>query len=89
MNRVYKIFTYSAIALLLGYIAYEGNGDFIKEFLKNIISLLATIVAINLPTCALIVSELNKLKDKHPDADVSDISKELGYSLAVQTRWRN
>ena len=84
MNRIYKIVAYIAISLLLGYMAYEGNGDFIKEFLKNIIPLLATIVAINIPTCALLVNELNKLKDNFLDINVSDIHKEMKISIIIQ-----
>ena len=64
--------------------AYEGNGDFIKEFLKNIIPLLATIVAINIPTCALLVNELNKLKNNFLDINVSDIYKEMKISIIIQ-----
>lgn len=75
---------YIAISSSLGYIANEGEGDFIKEFLKNIIPLLTTIFAINMPTCALIVNELNKLNDKYPDANVTDVSKELSYSVVIQ-----
>lgn len=84
MNRIYKIVAYIAISLLLGYMAYEGNGDFIKEFLKNIIPLLATIVAINIPTCALLVNELNKLKNNFLDINVSDIYKEMKISIIIQ-----
>ena len=64
--------------------AYEGNGDFIKEFLKNIIPLLATIVAINIPTCALLVNELNKLKNNFLEIKVSDIYKEMKISIIIQ-----
>lgn len=84
MNRIYKIVSYIAISLLLGYMAYEGNGDFIKEFLKNIIPLLATIVAINIPTCALLVNELHKLKNQYLNIDVSEICKEMRLSIIVQ-----
>lgn len=84
MNRAYKIIAYIAISSSLGYIAYEGRGDFMKDFLMNVIPLLTTIFAINMPTCALIVNELNKLNDKYSDIDVTSVSKELRYSIVIQ-----
>ena len=57
MNRAIKIIAYLAIASLLSYLANNGDREFIKGFSSNIISLLTTILAINIPTSTLIISE--------------------------------
>ena len=64
MNRLLKIIAYSAIAIVLSYIANISDREFIKGFSSNIISLLTTILAINIPTSTLIVSEINRIKNK-------------------------
>lgn len=53
MNRAIKIIAYLAIASLLSYLANNGDREFIKGFSSNIISLLTTILAINIPTSTL------------------------------------
>ena len=54
MNRAIKIIAYLAIASLLSYLANNGDREFIKGFSSNIISLLTTILAINIPKVPLL-----------------------------------
>ena len=83
MNRILKIIAYLAIAFVLSYLANNGCRDFIKGLSDNIISLLATILAINIPTSTLIISEINKIKDKF-SIDPSPAFKELRHGLIAQ-----
>lgn len=84
MNRIYKIIAYIAVSLFLGYLAYVGNGCFFDEFLKSIIPLLATLLAINITTSALIIGELSKLKDNHSDADLTTSNKAIKRTFITQ-----
>ena len=83
MNRILKIIAYLAIAFILSYLADNGCREFIKMFSDNIISLLATILAINIPTSTLIISEINKIKERL-NVDPSATFKELKYGLMTQ-----
>ena len=81
MNRILKIIAY--LAFVLSYLANNGCRDFIKGLSDNIISLLATILTINIPTSTLIISEINKIKDKF-SIDSSPAFKELRHGLIAQ-----
>lgn len=83
MNRITKIIAYLAIAAVLSYLANEGDREFIKGFSSGIISLLTTILAINIPTSTLIISEINRLKEKI-DVQPTAIFKELKHGLIMQ-----
>lgn len=82
MNRILKIIAYLAIAFILSYLANNGCREFIKMFSDNIISLLATILAINIPTSTLIISEINKIKERL-NIDPSATFKELYLQLII------
>ena len=83
MNRAIKIIAYLAVASLLSYLANNGDREFIQGFSSNIISLLTTILAINIPTSTLIISEINRIKEK---TDIQPIAtfKELKHGLIMQ-----
>lgn len=83
MNRAIKIIAYLAIALLLSYLANNGDREFIKEFSLNIISLLTTILAINIPTSILVISEINRMKAKINIQPMASF-KELKHGLLMQ-----
>ena len=83
MNRAIKIIAYLAVALLLSYMANNGDREFIKEFSSGIISLLTTILAINIPTSTLVISEINRIKDKI-NIQPSATFKELKHGLIMQ-----
>lgn len=83
MNKAIKITAYLAVASLLSYLANNGDREFIQGFSSNIISLLTTILAINIPTSTLIISEINRIKEK---TDIQPIAafKELKHGLIMQ-----
>lgn len=83
MNKAIKIIAYLAVASLLSYLANNGDREFIQGFSSNIISLLTTILAINIPTSTLIISEINRIKEK---TDIEPIAtfKELRHGLIMQ-----
>ena len=81
MNRAIKIIAYLAIASLLSYLA--NDREFIKGFSSNIISLLTTILAINIPTSTLIISEINRIKEKM-DIHSTATFNELKHGLIMQ-----
>lgn len=83
MNKVIKFIAYLAIASLLSFIANTGDREFIKEFSLNIISLLATILAINIPTSTLIITEINRIKEK-VNIQSTATFKELKHGLIMQ-----
>lgn len=83
MNRGLKVIAYLAIAIILSYFANIGDREFIKQFSLNIISLLATILAINIPTSTLIISEINRLKEK-ANIQACSTFKELKHGLIMQ-----
>lgn len=84
MCRLYKIIGYLAVSFCLSYLAVNGDGIFISSFTNNIIALLATLLALNITTSALISSEVSKIKYNYPQANVVDISKELKTTLIKQ-----
>ena len=83
MNKAIKIIAYLAVASLLSYLANNGDREFIQGFSSNIISLLTTILAINIPTSTLIISEIKRIKDT-TDIEPIDTFKELRHGLIMQ-----
>lgn len=83
MNKILKAIAYLSISIILSYLANNGCREFIKGFSDNIISLLATILAINIPTSTLIISEINKIKERL-SIDPSSTFKELKHGLIMQ-----
>lgn len=91
MNRAIKIIAYLAIASLLSYLANNGDREFIKGFSSNIISLLTTILAINIPTSTLIISEINRIKEKmdiHSTATFNELKHGLIMQIVVLKRYK-
>lgn len=83
MNRAIKTIAYLAVALLLSYMANNGDREFIKGFSTGIISLLSTILAINIPTSTLVISEINRIKEKI-NLEPTATFKELKHGLIMQ-----
>ena len=86
MYKAIKIIAYLAIASLLSYFSNDGDREFIKGFSSNIISLLTTILAINIPTSTLIISEINRIKEKmniHPKATFDELKHGLIMQIVV------
>ena len=84
MNRAIKIIAYLAIASLLSYLANNGDREFIKGFSSNIISLLTTILAINIPTSTLIISEINRIKEKMDIHSIDAEDDQFAYRYDTQ-----
>lgn len=84
MNKIIKIIAYIAIAYFLSEIANSSSREFITKFSENIISILATILAINVPTSIIIVSEILKIQKEYENIDTSKTFKELRYGLMTQ-----
>lgn len=84
MNRIIKIIAYIACAYFLSEIANNGSREFITKFSENIISILATVLAINVPTSFLIVSEILKIQREYDNVDASKTFKELKHGLMTQ-----
>lgn len=86
MNRAIKVIAYLAVASLLSYLANNGDREFIKGFSSSIISLLTTILAINIPASTLIISEINRIKEKmniQPTATFKELKHGLIMQIAV------
>lgn len=84
MNTFFKIVAYISISILLSVLEHFGNSSFFNEFTKNIIPLLATILALNIAASGIIAGELSRLKKTFPDADLKDVSKESKHSFIFQ-----
>ena len=85
MNRILKIIAYFSLSYILSNLANDGCSDFIDKLTENIISILTTILAINIPTSMLVVSEILKIKkDYEEDIDPTIIFKELKHGLIMQ-----
>lgn len=85
MNRILKIIAYFSLSYILSNLANDGCSDFIDKLTENIISILTTILAINIPTSMLVVSEILKIKkDYEEDIDPTLIFKELKHGLIMQ-----
>lgn len=85
MNRIFKIIAYLSVAFVISYIANQNGTGFIDKFIENALSILGTLLAINIPSATFIVSELYKLnKEFDLDLDYNKITKELKNTLIRQ-----
>lgn len=85
MNRAFKIIAYFSVAFVISYIANQHCTDFIDKFTENVISILGTLLAINIPSATFIVSELYKInKEFEVNLDYNRITKELKNTLIKQ-----
>ncbi len=64
MNRVYKIITFVTISFALSALAFYLKSDFVNKFAENLISLLTTLLAINIASSTLIAAKLSEIKAK-------------------------
>lgn len=80
MNNVFfiigKIFVYLILSIGASMLVYLGSGYFFNQFLNSIIPLLATLIAIYITSNSLIIIELNRIKEKHKEADPSSVLSE-------------
>ena len=84
MNKIFKIISYLSVSLFFSYLESLGSGIFFDNLKNNIIPLLATLLAINITTGALISTELKKFTSQFPNASSIDVSKELRFSFIIQ-----
>ena len=61
MNNIYKYISYLSIGILISFFAQCIESDFINSFSANVISLLATILAINIASSSIIASKLREV----------------------------
>jgi len=64
VNRVYKIITFVTISFALSALAFYLKSDFVNKFAENLISLLTTLLAINIASSTLIAAKLSEIKAK-------------------------
>lgn len=83
MNEFYKSTTYLVIAFLICYAADKLESNFINNFGENFISLLTTLLAINIASGSLIAGKLKEINLK-TGQKFDNTSKELKRSLTVQ-----
>lgn len=84
MCRISKIISYVSVSLFLSYLESLGSGVFFNQIKENIIPLLATLLAINITTSALIAVELKKFISQFNEADPNKVTKELKFSFVIQ-----
>ncbi|WP_302559195.1 hypothetical protein [Phocaeicola coprocola] len=85
MNRIFKIIAYLSVAFVISYIANQNSTGFIDKFIENALSILGTLLAINIPSTTFIVSELYKIKKKfNLNLDYNKIVNELRNALIKQ-----
>ena len=86
MNRIFKIIAYLSVAFVISYIANQNSTGFIDKFIENALSILGTLLAINIPSTTFIVSELYKIKKKlNLNLDYNKIVNELRNALIKQS----
>ncbi|MAC94588.1 MAG: hypothetical protein CMC96_03705 [Flavobacteriales bacterium] len=83
MAEIYKSITYLVLALLLSLLGHYIESSFISEFAKDFISLLTTLLAINIASSTLIAGKLNEINSR-TGQNFSKTSKELKRSLNIQ-----
>lgn len=83
MNDFYKSVTYLVIAFLICFAAEKLKSDFINNFGGNFISLLTTLLAINIASGSLIAGKLKEINIK-TGQKFEKTSKELRRSLTIQ-----
>lgn len=85
MNRIFKIIAYLSVAFVISYIANQNSTVFIDKFIENALSILGTLLAINIPSTTFIVSELYKIKKEfNLNLDYNKIINELRNALIKQ-----
>lgn len=85
MNRIFKIIAYLSVAFVISYIANQNGTGFIDKFIENALSILGTLLAINIPSTTFIVSELYKIKKEfNLSLDYNKIINELKNALIKQ-----
>lgn len=85
MNRIFKIIAYLSVAFVISYIANQNSSGFIDKFIENALSILGTLLAINIPSTTFIVSELYKIKKEfNLNLDYNKIINELRNALIKQ-----
>lgn len=85
MNRIFKIIAYLSVAFVISYIANQNSSGFIDKFIENALSILGTLLAINIPSTTFIVSELYKIKKEfNLNLDYNKITNELRNALIKQ-----
>lgn len=83
-NRFYKGIAYIAICGGLSWVANFNSSDFFDSFNEVIIPLLATLLAINITTAALIAGELRKIQSEYPSVKIGDSKTEIKRTFKVQ-----
>lgn len=85
MNRIFKIIAYLSVAFVISDIATQNSTGFIDKFIENALSILGTLLAINIPSATFIVSELYKIqKEFNLNLDYKKITNELKNTLFKQ-----
>lgn len=64
MNRIYKIITFVTVSIALSALAFYLKSDFVNKFAENLISLLTTLLAINIASSTLIAAKVSEIKAK-------------------------
>jgi hypothetical protein len=64
MNSVYKIITYCTVSFTLSLLAFYLQSDFVNKFSDNLISLLTTLLTINIASSTLIAIKVSEIKAK-------------------------
>jgi hypothetical protein len=83
MSEAYKIVTYTTIGAVLSYLAYLLGSQFISTFSESFISLLTTLLAINIASSSLIAVRLNEIS-KQSGHKFENTTRELKSSLKIQ-----
>src|SRR5659263_207105 len=83
MDEVYKIISYLFVSFLISLGAKEIDSDFISRFSSDFITLLTTLLAINIASGSLIAGKLKEINLKTGQS-FSKTSRELKRSLLIQ-----
>lgn len=83
MDEVYKIISYLVISFLISLGAKEIDSDFISKFSSDFITLLTTLLAINIASGSLIAGKLKEINLKTGQS-FSKTTRELKRSLLIQ-----
>jgi len=79
-----KICIYTLISFSIALLIHYSKAEFFYNFLNGLIPLLATLTAIYITSNSLIIIELNRIKDKHSNVNVSDVIKEIKSIFITQ-----
>lgn len=74
-NSICKIITYITVSFVLSFIGYKEEDGFLNQLSIFIIPLLATLLAINITTMALVAGEIRKIIEKFNDSSIFEKSK--------------